>query len=154
MSKPRPPQQRSRIANGKALLANTDGRSTWARRFRDLYESHLADLGGEIETSEAERSIARRAATLAVELERMEAQFATAGAATSDELALYGTTANSLRRLLESTGLKRRPRDVTPTVAEFLADHARQKALPPPPPPILDLEPVTNVDLARQPIDP
>jgi hypothetical protein len=32
---------------------------------------------------------------------------------------------------------------VTPTVAEFLADHARQKALPPP---ILDLEPVKDVD--------
>jgi hypothetical protein len=137
MVNPRPSRQRSRIANGSALLQNTDGRSIWARRFRDVYEAHIADLGGEGEISEAEKSIARRAATLAVECERMEAGFATAGAATADELDLYGRTANSLRRLLESTGLKRRQKDVTPTIGEFLADHARQQAahapLPPPP---------------------
>src|SRR5262245_24752189 len=37
---------RSRITNGSALLPSVDGRSTWARRLRDLVELHLHDLGG------------------------------------------------------------------------------------------------------------
>jgi hypothetical protein len=103
---------RSRISNG-ATLPGVDGRSTWVRRLRDLIALHLADLGGDDHVSEAERSIVRRAATLTVELERMEAVFAVAGEAQPDQLDLYQRTANSLRRLLETNGLKRRPKDVT-----------------------------------------
>jgi hypothetical protein len=62
----------------------------------------------------AERSITRRVAVLSVELEHLEARFATAGAASAEELDLYQRTANTLRRLLEAVGLQRRPRDVTP----------------------------------------
>jgi hypothetical protein len=124
MTTKRPLTQRSAVTNGKTLIAGIDGRSAWMRRFRDLFEAHVADLGGDDQISEAERSIARRAATLAVECERMESQFATAGMASADQLTLYGTTANSLRRLLESTGLQRRPRDVTPDLGDYLASKA------------------------------
>lgn len=103
---------RSRISNG-ATLPGVDGRSTWVRRLRDLIALHLADLGGDGQVSEAERSIVRRAATLTVELERMEATFALSGEAQPDQLDLYQRTANSLRRLLETNGLKRRSKDVT-----------------------------------------
>ena len=72
------PEARSRISNGSALLAGVDGRSTWARRLRDLIALHLSDLGGEDAVSEAERSIVRRVATHTVKLERMEAVFAVA----------------------------------------------------------------------------
>ncbi len=66
--------------------------------------------------SEAERSILRRASTLEVELERLEARFAGSGESSpgAAELDLYQRTAGNLRRLLESGGLKRRKRDVTP----------------------------------------
>src|SRR5664280_906739 len=104
---------RSRVSNGTTLLPGVDGRSTWVRRLRDLIALHLADLGGDDQVSEAERSIVRRAATLTVELERMEAVFAVAGEAQPEQLDLYQRTANSLRRLLETNGLKRRARDVT-----------------------------------------
>jgi hypothetical protein len=114
---------RSRISNGSAVLPGVDGRSTWVRRLRDLISLHLADLGGEDAVSEAERSICRRAATLTVELERLEASFAVADGAQPDQLDLYQRTANSLRRLLESVGLKRRPRDVT-TLQEYLTQKA------------------------------
>src|SRR4051794_30071044 len=92
----RKPQHRSRVTNGSALLPDVDGRSLWVRRLRDLMALHLADLGGD----EAEKSIVRRVATLTVELERMEVQFATAGAADADALDLYSRTAGNLRRLL------------------------------------------------------
>jgi len=82
---------------------------------------HLADLGGQDHVSEAERSIIRRAATLTVELERLELKFATAGEADPIDLELYQRTANSLRRLLEAVGIQRRPRDVTPPLRDYLA---------------------------------
>jgi hypothetical protein len=105
---------RSRVTNGKTLFVggSGDARPAWARRLRDVWRLHLSDLGGPDAVSEAERSIARRAAILTVELERMEAGFA-ATDATPDQLMLYQTMTNSLRRLLETLGLKRRARDVT-----------------------------------------
>ena len=111
---------KSRITNGRTLLANVDGRSLWARRLRDLIELHVADLGGPDAISEAEKSIVRRVATLTVELERLEAEFAQAGGADADGLDLYQRTAGNLRRLLDAIGIRRRPRDVTPSLKEYI----------------------------------
>ena len=117
---------RSRVSNGKALLpGNIDGRSTWVRRLRDLIAMHTADLGGEGAISEAEKSILRRASTLVVELEMLEARFAEAGGATADELDLYARVSGNLRRLYEAIGLQRRARDVTPPDP---LDYAREVA--------------------------
>lgn len=117
----RKPEARSRISNGSRLLQDVDGRSTWARRMRDLMQLHLADLAGEESVSEAEKSIVRRAATLTVELERMESIFAVAGEALPEQLDLYQRTANSLRRLLEAVGLERRAKTIVPSLSEYLA---------------------------------
>jgi hypothetical protein len=112
--------QRSRITNGTALLpGNIDGRSAWVRRCKDVIAAHVADLGGELNTSTAERSIIRRAAVLTTELERLEAKFAVDEAASPDDLDLYSRAASNLRRLLEAVGLQRRPRDMTPTLEEY-----------------------------------
>ena len=114
-------QNRAKATNGKSMIPSVDGRLPWVRRLRDIFELHVADLGGESVISEAERSIVRRAATLTVELERLEARFANDTAA-DGALDQYQRGANSLRRLLESVGLERRARDVTvPTLAEYLA---------------------------------
>ena len=118
-SAPKKDPQKSRITNG-ALLAGVDQRSPWVRRCKDLISLHLADIGGEDAASAAERSIIRRACVMTVELERLETKFAAAGQATAEDLDLYQRTAGNLRRLLEAIGLKRRPRDVTPTVQEYL----------------------------------
>ena len=123
------PQARSRISNGQALLPGVDGRSTWARRLRDLIGLHLSDLGGEDAVSAAEASIIRRAATLTVELERLELVFATSDAK-PDDLDLYQRMSNTLRRLLETTGLKRVPRNVTPATLESLAEHLSVEEVP------------------------
>jgi hypothetical protein len=119
-------RQRSRITNGSALLPGVDGRSAWIRRCKDVIEAHLSDLGGEENTSAAERSIIRRASVLTVELERLEKKFALAGEGSADDLDVYTRIASSLRRLLESIGLQRRARDVTPDPLEYAArsEHA------------------------------
>jgi hypothetical protein len=116
----RKPEGRSRISNGSHLLP----RQTWARRLRDLIALHTADLGGVEAISAAEASIIRRAACLTVELERLELVFATTEAKPED-LDLYQRMPNTLRRHLETTGLKRVPRDVTPTLSEYLASKER-----------------------------
>jgi hypothetical protein len=105
---------RSRLTNGSHLLPGVDGRSTWARRLRDLMELHVEDLGGPDNLSEAEKSIIRRASCLTVELERLELHFAKADGADADALDLYSRTAGNLRRLLEAVGLQRRARHLNP----------------------------------------
>jgi hypothetical protein len=84
LSDPVPSRQRSRITNGSALLPGIDGRLAWVRRCKDIIASHLSDLGGEDNTSESERSIIRRASVMTVELERLEAKFASQGEASAD----------------------------------------------------------------------
>jgi hypothetical protein len=79
---------------------------------RELIDDHVADLGGEANTSFSERSIVRRASCLTVELERLEVKFALAGQASDTDLDLYQRTAGNLRRLLEAVGLQRRARVV------------------------------------------
>jgi hypothetical protein len=116
-------RQRSRVANGSALLPGIDGRSMWVRRAKEIIADHISDLGGIENCSAAERSIVRRASTLTVELERLEAKFATAGEASTADLETYQRCANTMRRLLEAVGLRRRPRDVTPTLGELLREH-------------------------------
>lgn len=120
----RKPEARSRITNG-SILPGVDGRSTWARRLKDLIALHTADLGGVEAISAAEASILRRAATLTVELERLELVFALAGEATPEQIDIYSRVSNTLRRHLESVGLKRVPRNVTPSVADYV-DHINE----------------------------
>jgi excisionase family DNA binding protein len=117
--------QRSRITNGSALLPGIDGRGAWVRRAKDLLALHMADLGGDDNVSEAERALVRRAVTLIIELERREVMFAQAEAADDEALAIYQTTVNTLRRTLESLGLRRRPRDVGPTLGQILREGQR-----------------------------
>jgi hypothetical protein len=124
------PKARSKITNGKVLLRGVDNRSIYVRRFRDVIALLTESAGGIDACSQGEISLIRRAACLTVELERLELIFAEDGGASDHLLASYQRCANSLRRLLEtvSGGLKRRSRDVTPTVDEYLRSK-RQQAL-------------------------
>jgi hypothetical protein len=121
------PAGRSRITNGRQLLPNVDGRTLWVRRFKDLRALHLSDLGGEENTSAAEQSLVRRAAALTVELERLEVKFAQAGQAEAKDLELYQRGMNTLRRVLETLGLQRRTKDVTPTLGDLLREDLRRQ---------------------------
>jgi hypothetical protein len=87
--------------------------SPWTARCRHLIEMHLEDLGGEQNCSANEQAIVRRAAVIITELEILENQFALAERTNPQLLDLYVRVASGLRRLLETIGLERRPRDVT-----------------------------------------
>ncbi|MCJ2054151.1 hypothetical protein [Methylobacterium sp. J-070] len=115
---------RSTVTNGNRLGVGLDGRTVWGRRMKDLIELHVADLGGHDVISEAERSLIRRAATIATELERMETQFAAAGEADPQTLDLYARSAGTLKRILEGLGMRRRPRDVTPDLTTYIEGRA------------------------------
>jgi hypothetical protein len=70
----------------------------------------------------------RRCAVLITELERREQKFALSEGATDEQLDTYARVAGNLRRLLESVGLQRRPREVLPSVDQYLATHEREAA--------------------------
>ena len=121
-------RRKSKQANGTALLPGVDGRSAWVRRAKELISDHLNDLGGEAICSSAERAIVRRCAVLITELERREQKFALSEGATDEQLDTYARVAGNLRRLLEFVGLQRRPREVLPSVDQYLATHEREAA--------------------------
>jgi hypothetical protein len=120
--RPRKVAQRSRITNGSLLPSVADGRSAWVRRAKDLIAEHLSDLGSVENTSAAERSLVRRVSVMEVELEMLEAKFAQAGHANNDDLDLYQRTTGNLRRVLETLGLRRRAKDVTPSLGDILRE--------------------------------
>jgi hypothetical protein len=127
-----PAKQRSRASNGSRLfaMATADGRSAWARRYRDLLSIHVSDAGGETVISGAELAIIKRATRIEVEMEFSDAVAADKGTASSAEVLLsYCTGSNSMRRLFESVGLKRVARDVTPpTFEDIRAEIDAEKA--------------------------
>jgi hypothetical protein len=113
------------MGNGSILLEGADGRSPWVRRLKELLADHTSDLGGDGNVTAAERAVLRRACVMIVECERLERQFANAGEASAADLDTYGRIAGNMRRLLETIGLQRRSRDVTPPNP---IDYARQQA--------------------------
>src|SRR5262245_2137658 len=104
---------RIRVRAGQ-LLPGIDGRSWWTRRARELISAYVQDLGGPDNVSMAKRAIVRRVAVLQIELERIEFKFALLPdnvAANREDVDLYQRTAGGLRRLLETIGIERRPRE-------------------------------------------
>jgi hypothetical protein len=64
---------RSRVSNGSALFVVGKGTSAFARRFADILGEIVNDLGGPDQLSEGQRQLARRAASLSLACERLEA---------------------------------------------------------------------------------
>jgi hypothetical protein len=124
---------RAAISNGSTLLNDLDHRSVWARRLKDLIAAHVSDLGGIAAVSESEKVLVRRAAMLTLQAELMEQRFARNenGEASAKQIETYQRTTNTLRRVLQSLGLQRRPRDVnTLENDEALALYREELATP------------------------
>jgi hypothetical protein len=117
---------RAALSNGSSLmLRDVDGRLAWARRLRDLVADQTSDMGGDSNLSTAERVLLKRSAMLTLQLEMLECRFADQdGMATSEQLNDYQRALNTCRRTLEALGLKRRARDISPTLGEILSQHA------------------------------
>jgi hypothetical protein len=115
--------QRSAVTNGKRLHVVAPGDNAWARRFRDILAEIVNDLGGHDLLSEAQRQLARRAATISIACERLEGE-ATAGIAI--DLDCYGMLVDRLGRCLQRLGIERRPHDVTPTLDQIALEITTQ----------------------------
>ena len=118
-------RHRSSVSNGSRLFAvdGIDGRSSTARRFRDLVETIGADLGGWDHISEGQKQLIRRAATLSIMAESMEAD------AVRDipfDTEAYGILVDRLGRCLQRLGLERVARPVDgPQTIDAIARHLR-----------------------------
>ncbi len=114
----RPSRMRSAVTNGKRLFVEGDGNTRWSRRYRDLVAAHVSDMGGVDLLSEAQSSLARRASAIEVELEEMEGKLSMG---LPVDLDLFTRSASHLRRIFETLGIERKARDVTPSVANYVA---------------------------------
>ena len=114
-----PSRARSAVTNHKDLLPGLDGRSATARRFRDLVNAFVADMGGLDRCSEVRLGLvcARLAATT-VQAEMLEARMVNGDAI---DIATLCTLASTTVRLSQRLGLERRARNVTPSVGQYLA---------------------------------
>ncbi len=101
---------RTRVTNGKAMfLDGVDGRTLAARRYRDLFNSFVSDIGGMEIASEAQLQLARRCAAMCCQAELMEAEFI---AGVDMDLDGYLRLVGTLSRALSRLGVERKPRDV------------------------------------------
>jgi len=113
-----PLRARSAVTNHKDLLPGLDGRSATARRFRDLVNAFVADMGGLDRCSEIKLGLLRRLAATTVQAEMLEARMVNGEAI---DIATLCTLASTTVRLSQRLGLERRARNVTPSLGQYLA---------------------------------
>ncbi len=104
-------------------IGAVDGRTRPAKAYEAIVLALVADLGGEEVISRAELEIARRAAGLGVLAAQIEAAIV---AGEDVEPTQYQSVANAQGRLLSRLGLRRRARDVTPPLADYLKAKAEE----------------------------
>ena len=115
---------RSAVTSGRKQFVAGNPNSAWARRFHDLVVGHVQDMGGRDMLSEAQLALCKRAAGLECELEQMEGRMSQG---IEVDLDRYGRAASHLRRILESLGLERKPKDIGPTLGDLLREDQRQQ---------------------------
>jgi hypothetical protein len=108
---------RSKVTNGRSPFVEADGRGPWARRWRDVLSQIISDLGGPDLLSEAQRQLARRAATISIMCERLEGE---AAQGVEIDLIVYGMLTDRLGRVTGRLGIKRVARPITPSLADIL----------------------------------
>ena len=95
-------------------LDDVDGRTLAAKNARALVAAIQNDVGQDL--SAAERELAQRAGTLAAWLADCEARWISGQ---PFDVGVYCSATNTLRRLLEVLGVKRAPRDVSPSLEAY-----------------------------------
>jgi hypothetical protein len=109
---------RSAVSNGTDTLPDVDGRTIIARRYRDITRAILVDQGGVEHCSESRQQLIRRFAAAAVLAEQLESRLANGEQIDIQE---HATLSSTLVRLAARIGIDRVARDVTPSLAEYLA---------------------------------
>jgi hypothetical protein len=117
-----PSRQRSAVTNGRRMFVEGDDRSAWSRRFRDLVAGHVNDMGGCDRLSEAQFSLVRRASAIECELEQLEGKLSQGE---EIDLDLFTRSASHLRRIFETLGVERKPREVVETLENYRPDYLK-----------------------------
>jgi hypothetical protein len=98
-------------------LDQLDGRTAAAKYIRELMSSIEADLGGRDGLSTGELQLIQRIAVTGAVIEHLESEWLAGG---SIDIPSYSALSNTQKRLLETVGLKRVPRNVSPTLSQYL----------------------------------
>jgi hypothetical protein len=112
----RPLTVRSALTNDPLLLRGVDGRSTIARRYRDIAIALADDLGGQDKLNEATKVLVRQAAALTVQVENLQTKIV---AGKDVDLEQLTRLTNVLGRTLHRLGL-RKPADRPRRLADVL----------------------------------
>jgi hypothetical protein len=102
---------RSAVSNRSRLLPGVDGRSSNARRFRDICAAYEAEAGGNV--TEVERDLIR-AAGLTLRAEQLQGAIVRGEAVDNDELIRLSSTAKRLLAGIRAKAAKSRPPAMTP----------------------------------------
>lgn len=102
-------------------LDDIDRRTTAYQRTRELIAAIESDLGGVEQLSTAEQQIGKRAAITSSMLDDLGAKWLQGEPV---DPSLWATLSNAERRLYETIGLRKRPRDVTPDLHSYVARRA------------------------------
>ncbi len=108
---------RSRVSNGKDLLAGIDQRTAVYRRYRDIIAAITTDQGGVERCSESRKQLIRRFSAISVLAEQAEAKLA---AGEEIDIAQFALLSSTLTRLVSRLGINRVAKDVGPTLSDYL----------------------------------
>jgi hypothetical protein len=97
-------------------LDSLDRRTVAARQVHEMIAAIETDLGGDM--TEAMKSVAETAAVTTAMIRDLGARWLNGE---QIDLALFCTLGNAQRRLFETIGFSRVPKNVTPTVSEYLS---------------------------------
>jgi hypothetical protein len=130
-----PPEERpkrpfSAVTSGRKLLLKGDVNSAWSRRYRDVIAALTNDLGGRGLIGEAKAALIRDCAALEIVLEKMRGRMSEG---LNVDAEAYARIAAHRRRLLETLGLERVARDVTPPTLEHFLGNLRDSEQETPP---------------------
>lgn len=115
------PSKRRRNTLRFARFEDLDRRTGAYREARRLIVAIVADLGGADQLTAGEQQLVQRAAVLGAILVDHEARYMRGD---QFDPASYSALVNTQRRVLEAVGLRRRARDITPPLRQYLAEAA------------------------------
>jgi hypothetical protein len=122
----KPPASAADIGKAKLLcLGDLDGRTVAAKRANALVAELENDLGGSEHLSASQRVLVRRAAAAVAVAEHLEASWIAGHAI---DVGALTTLTNTISRVCGQLGLERKPRDITPSIEQFAAELAAEKA--------------------------
>jgi hypothetical protein len=111
-------------ARRRIKTPGANGNTRWRRAVLHVQRAMAQHLGGEDFVTTPERLLIRRIGVFEAELMQMEAKIALdrQNRLDPDEklIDLYSRLTNAQRRLLESVGMKRVSRDVTPSLEQYI----------------------------------